>query len=155
MVPSIVLKSLYFYEFQFQAYSNWHMTTLYSQVDPHLLFEFANCLNHINAFEHVLTCALFNCWRWWATGRGDTSTRLCMSQLQSSRPFQSTLRTRNQETSTWIYLLQMPLNSRAFYSILCVRFKNLRLNMPWKGWREARRWVRIGSLLNYEGVLKT
>jgi hypothetical protein len=37
----------------------------------------------------------------------------------------------------------------------CVGFKNLRSKMPWKGWREERRWVWMGSLLKHGHVLKT
>jgi hypothetical protein len=55
--------------------------------------------------------------RSWTAGQGGTSTRLCVPQLRSSRPFHSTLPSGKPDTSTWLYLLQMP-NSRAFYSSL-------------------------------------
>jgi hypothetical protein len=33
MVPSIVLKSLYFYELQFQTYFNWHLAKFSPLID--------------------------------------------------------------------------------------------------------------------------
>jgi hypothetical protein len=35
------------------------------------------------------------------------------------------------------------------------RIQESEVKMPWKGWREARQWVQMGSLLKYGEVLET